>query len=92
MTWGPRELGGVDANRDYAFPPLHAEHDPGNIETVFKVIVPFKVNGERFTALIESLKRWAEQQGLEDFIEPDQLTYEVGHAAMTVWTDEEEES
>jgi hypothetical protein len=76
VTWGSDELGDVAANRDVAFPPLHAEHDNGAWDTVFTIRVPYLVNGARYRGLIAGLERWADDQGLTDFLpEGDSLSY-----------------
>ena len=73
MTLGPDELEGVAANRDYAFPPLHAEDDDGTRATEFRIVVPYHVNPQRWGQLIDSLHAWADRQGLTDYIDPNQI-------------------
>jgi hypothetical protein len=72
VTWGPGELGDVAANRDAAFPPLHDEADDGCWDTVIQARVPYLVNSHRWSDLLESLRRWAEDQGLADFLAEDE--------------------
>ena len=79
MTWDENNDDLVGANRDYAFPPLHAEDDDGSWVTAFTVTVPFKVNGQRLRQLIDGLKEWVEAEGLDDYIDPDQITYTAMH-------------
>lgn len=82
MTWGPDELGDVRANRDLAFPPLHADHDPGNVQTLFQVMVPFMVNRERFDQLMAGLRHFVEREGLADYIDPAQVGYVIMHRRL----------
>jgi hypothetical protein len=63
----------VQANRDFVFPPLQAEDDDGSLDTEFSVTVPFKVSPQRWGALSTSLRQWADDQGLLDFIDQDQI-------------------
>lgn len=72
MTWRHELLGDVAANRDAAFPPLHAEDDNGAWDTVLLVRVPYLVNSHRYQDLLDSLRRWAEDQGLADFLSEDE--------------------
>lgn len=88
--WEHQELGDVAGNRDAAFPPLHDDMDMGVFETRFMVVVPFMVNGARFRDLLDSLKRWVEDQGLADFLpeEDTGITYMAMHASKTREDDE----
>lgn len=73
------EARNTEANRDFVFPPLQAEDDNGSMNTEFSVMVPFKVTPGRWGVLMDSLKHWAEEQGLADFVDPEQITVVVMH-------------
>lgn len=73
MTWDENNDDLVVANRDYAFPPLHAEDDDGTRATEFQIVVPYHVNPQRWGQLIDSLHAWADRQGLTDYIDPNQI-------------------
>lgn len=70
MSWIDR-LGDVAANRDHVFPPLHAEDDDGTLNTVLSIRVPYKINPARRRQLTDSLMRWAQDQGLMDWLPED---------------------
>lgn len=72
MSW-QGDLGDVAANRDAAFPPLHADDDDGTLNTVLSVRVPYKINPARQRQLLDSLMKWADGQGLTDYLSEDQV-------------------
>ena len=72
MIWSD-DLGDVAANRDAAFPPLHAEDDDGTLATVLSVRVPYKINPARRRQLSDALIEWAQDQGLADFLSEDMV-------------------